>query len=92
MIKNSELQNLREQLNHVDIKLIELIGSRFRLVKKIGYFKNSLGLEIRDSEREKILRDLIQKSAVDLEVEEGVLKEIFDILLNESIRWQQSLR
>lgn len=47
-----ELNNLREQIDIIDQKLVELFESRMEISKKIGYLKFQKGMEIFDPKRE----------------------------------------
>ncbi len=48
----NELDILREQIDIIDEKFIELFESRMDISSKIGYLKAQKGMEILDSKRE----------------------------------------
>jgi chorismate mutase / prephenate dehydratase len=53
------IQQLRDQISDNDRALVEAINARLRLVAKLKEYKESLGIDFVDPEREEwILRDL----------------------------------
>jgi len=46
------LTGLRDQIDEVDAKLVELMGQRFALTREVGALKASQGLPSRDEARE----------------------------------------
>ncbi|MFX1279826.1 MAG: prephenate dehydratase [Promethearchaeota archaeon] len=60
-----ELENLRENINKIDDKIIELLNHRGKIVSKIGDIKNKLKLKVHQPQREKeIFERLKRKSEV----------------------------
>lgn len=47
-----DLNSLREQIDQVDNRLLDLIAERLILVKKVGDIKKKLGRKVRDPKRE----------------------------------------
>lgn len=63
----TELDILREQIDAIDEKLVELFESRMELSKKIGDLKIQKGIEILNSKREE---DVIKKGISNLKDKE----------------------
>ncbi|MEM7611771.1 MAG: bifunctional chorismate mutase/prephenate dehydrogenase [Pseudomonadota bacterium] len=86
------LQQLREQLDEVDERLIDSIAQRQRLVAEIGALKSQSGHQTRDFKREKIVLDKARNSAArhgtDPELAESVLKS----LIRASLQSQEQAR
>ena len=53
-----EINNLRQKINEIDSKIIELLRERFNVVKDIGKHKKKNGLPIKDPKRE---QEIIEK-------------------------------
>jgi chorismate mutase len=51
-MENPELNVLRDQINAVDEKLVQLLEQRFAIVKEVGVVKQAAKLPIRDEKRE----------------------------------------
>lgn len=53
--QESGIGNLRQTVDLIDLKMVELIEERLKAVKAIGETKSTLGLEVKDPAREKML-------------------------------------
>ncbi|MDP3970387.1 MAG: chorismate mutase [bacterium] len=88
MIEKS-LEELREQIDNIDEKIIKSIGERFLVVEKIGKLKQATGIPVQDPHREaKLLlklNTLAQKYNVSIEV----VTHIYDYLMHHSRDSQQ---
>ncbi|TFF87369.1 MAG: prephenate dehydratase [Promethearchaeota archaeon] len=63
--KNTELADLRKEIDNIDEKLISLVDKRGEIAKKIGEIKKDLDLKVYHPEREnKIIENLSKKSRV----------------------------
>ena len=58
-MENDELKNLREKINILDDKILELLKDRADIVSEIGKHKNSLEKIVDPSREQKILNRLI---------------------------------
>lgn len=74
------LDELREDLTHVDRQLVDLIAERQRIVGEIGRTKQSTGVGTRDYAREKDVLDRAREQArsagIDPDLAEGVLRQL----------------
>ena len=60
--KEDKLKQLRERINLIDEKIIELLKERLRIADKIIKFKIKKGLNLTDKKREKeIIESLVRK-------------------------------
>jgi chorismate mutase len=74
----NELENLRNALYDNSKDILELLEKRMQIAKKIGEFKNSEGLKIRNREREiEILKSLSEDR-----FKEAVLNILFEFSIN----------
>jgi chorismate mutase len=72
------MQNLREQIDEIDQKILILLKERFDIAKSIALFKKeSKTIDVFDSNREKeIIKNLKDKKILDDIIIEDIWKEI----------------
>lgn len=86
----SSLDNLRESINDVDGKIIELLAERRELSKNIIHDKDDSHSPIRDQRREEELLKRIIKLGRDKNVDPHFLTKVFYEIIEDSVRIQQS--
>jgi chorismate mutase/prephenate dehydratase len=60
---NADISALRQAIDEIDEKIMDLINQRLSLAKQIGDFKKQVGIQITDSTREKeIMNRLLEKN------------------------------
>jgi chorismate mutase/prephenate dehydratase len=60
---NTNIGVLRQAIDEIDEKIMELINQRLSLAKQVGDFKKQGGIQIIDSDREKeIMNRLLEKN------------------------------
>ena len=60
---NTNIGVLRQAIDEIDEKIMELINQRLSLAKQVGDFKKQGGIQITDSDREKeIMNRLLEKN------------------------------
>jgi chorismate mutase/prephenate dehydratase len=59
------LQEIRENLDDIDSRIIELFSRRMRLVKDVAAYKKAHGLPILDAGREERILDRVSEKAGD---------------------------
>ena len=83
------IQTLRQQIDELDKKLVELLGQRFALVAKIGVEKKKNNLPIVDEKRQEekkiALRELATKNNVDI----TFVEKVWDVLFKEAHKIEQ---
>ena len=77
------LRELRDEIDEIDRKLVELLAQRLRLVMRVGEYKRANGLAIYDAERE---RDLLARvgNAAPSPLEPAMAQRIFQCVIQES--------
>jgi len=82
------LEILREEMDSVDNMLLEAIGKRIELTKKLGDYKKSHNMTILQVNRwQHVLEDRL-KQADYLGLDEKLVKEIYQLLHNQSVKIQ----
>ena len=78
-----DIEELRVRIDEIDLKLVELLNSRFALAGKIGQIKKLLGLAIYAPSREKeVLANVIRASNGPLP--DPALRRLFERLIDET--------
>jgi chorismate mutase len=77
------LRELRDEIDEIDRKIVELLAQRLRLVMRVGEYKRANGLAIYDAERE---RDLLARvgNAAPSPLEPAMAQRIFQCVIQES--------
>lgn len=80
-----EIENLRRQIDFVNLQILELLAERGTLVQKIGEIKARLGLDFYDARREaEMLANLIEANPGPYSDDaiRTIFKEIFRVSLH----------
>ena len=79
---NIELQSLREEVDDVDAKIVDILASRFRITSKIGKLKALHALNAMDPQREAAqearFRELAQRSGLNEDLVVRIFRSIID--------------
>lgn len=82
------LENLRQEVDILDEQIIEMLGRRTRIVKKIGDFKISIG-EVHDPKREEWILEKLSSVAEQKGFSPTVTKKIYEILFEHFVALQR---
>ena len=80
-MKKLDLGEIRNRIDHIDRKLVELIEERMEIVKEVALYKKENGMKIFDRKREE---EVVNKNLSNVKSEElkhyieGILKDIMD--------------
>lgn len=85
----SNLDNLRENIDKVDLQILKLFQKRTVLVSEIGKIKKEKNLKIKDIKREKEVLEKIAKKAEDLKLSPIFIKKIWELFFNESYKLEK---
>jgi chorismate mutase len=87
----NQLEELRNQIDSIDYQLIELIGSRMNISKKMGAYKYKNNVSVLQMERWlEILRTRTEHGAF-LNIEPSFVDKVMTLLHQESIRIQTAI-
>jgi chorismate mutase len=82
------LENLREQINHLDEELISLISNRMKVAKEIGEIKKKSNITVLQSSRYNEILERLNKKGEELGLSEKFIKSYMEAIHIESIRTQ----
>ncbi len=94
MPESDSLQNLREKIDELDYKIVELLNARARIVVDIGKIKHQSGAPIYAPDREKIVLDRIRNAnhAAGGPLPNSCLEAIYRELMSGSFALEKPLR
>jgi len=78
-----KIREVRTKIDQIDIKILNLIKARFKLINDIAYLKKERGLVVYQKQREK---ELLKKTK-----EHDFLNKIYKSILKESKNYQKYL-
>ena len=83
-----ELDALRDAIDEVDLKILQLVAQRVRVVLQVAGYKRARGLPVYDPERERALLERL----CDLRpapLDRDTVRRVFERLIDESRRIEQ---
>ena len=88
---HAALDKLREQINHVDDELMQLLAQRMNIAEKIGEYKKNNNVTILQAGRWNELREKAIGKAVRLNLSEEFIEKYMDAVHMESINRQNKI-
>jgi chorismate mutase len=85
------LEKLREQINHVDDELMQLISQRMNIAEKIGEYKKNNNVTILQASRWNEILEKATKKAAKLGLSEEFITKYMDAIHMESINRQNNI-
>ncbi len=83
------MDDLREKIDELDRKILELIAERFRVVREIAEYKKQHNLPIEDKEREEAIREKYMEFSD--RIPEEFLVEFWDTMMYYSKKVQEGV-
>lgn len=84
----NELENFRGRIDEIDMRIIELLAERFRLMPEIARYKSLHKIEIAQIEREKSMLSSRVELSSRLDVDEDFVRGLFNLIINQSKKIQ----
>ncbi|RIY32977.1 hypothetical protein CJP74_03070 [Psittacicella melopsittaci] len=93
MSSNKDLVQIREEINTIDAKLIELLASRRNLSAQVADYKIHNSKPIKDLSREReVISNLVNTAAANkLNLNADLLNAVYKAILNDSCNYQQEI-
>ncbi|WP_457748954.1 chorismate mutase [Sulfurimonas sp.] len=89
MKKCHSLQEVRDEIDKIDSKLVELISERSHLIRQAAGFKESVE-EVKAEDRIDDIMQKVRKKAIELNVNPNMISELFTIMINEMVETEIS--
>jgi isochorismate pyruvate lyase len=84
MKKCNSLKEVRDEIDTLDMKLVELISERSHLVRQAAAFKNSVD-EVKAQDRIDSIMQNVRKKAIELNINPNMMSELFNIMIDEMV-------
>ena len=89
MKKCDTLQEVRDEVDIIDKKLVELISERSHLIRQAAGFKESVA-EVKAQDRIDDIMQKVRKKAIELNVNPNMISELFKIMIDEMVETEIS--
>ena len=90
VIDDPEIGSLRQQIDAIDRKLLELLAERLKVVHQVGAHKREKGLAVFDPLREEaLLEDLVEIAPDALDAE--AVRAVFQAIVTQSRRLEEEM-
>ena len=86
----SDINDLRNKMDDITLKMIELLKTRTDIAKEIGEVKKNIGKGVTDEAREDSLRGKVISLCNNIGLDETIATKFLNFLLNESVKVQST--
>lgn len=87
--KCSSLKEVRDEIDILDDKLVELISQRSHLIRQAATFKNSVD-EVKAEDRIEFILQKVRHAAIKAGISPNMISELFTIMINEMVEMEIS--
>ncbi len=84
------LEEYRKEIDKIDNELLEIILKRNDIIKKIKEYKKLNNLQIYDEKREQEIKQRLIKKAEEININNELINQIFDLILENSKKIQNN--
>ncbi len=88
----TELEELRNELDDINTRLILLLAERFKVTQKVGEYKRDNNLPAYDPTREAAIADRVEQIAKDSGLDPETAKRIMQFITAEVVMKHQALQ
>ena len=78
----NSLEEVRDEVDIIDDKLVELISQRSHLIRQAASFKNSVN-EVKAEDRIEFILQKVRHKAIQADVNPNMISELFTIMIDE---------
>jgi len=89
MKKCDSLQEVRDEIDKIDMKLVDLISERSHLIRQAAAFKNSVD-EVKAEDRIDDIMQRVRKRAIELNINPNMMSDLFTIMIDEMVETEIS--
>ena len=89
MKKCNSLQEVRDEIDKIDMQLVDLISERSHLIRQAAAFKNSVD-EVKAEDRIDDIMQRVRKRAIELNINPNMISELFNIMIDEMVETEIS--
>lgn len=82
-METPKLNALRDQINDIDEKMLQLLEQRFAIVKEVGMVKQAANLPVKDEAREQAVLTRLRGQVTDPSLK-AAIQAIFQTIMDEA--------
>lgn len=86
-----ELELLRQEIDAVDERFVELLAERFRITRRVGRIKAERGLPAQDAIREAQIDAKVRRLAAEYELDESLVSDVLRAVIDRVIAEHRQL-
>lgn len=79
-----ELEKLRTEIDELNHEILDLLNKRLEVVRKVGEYKKTNGLEVLDSVREEEIYNRLGKIADEKGIDKEFVRDVFEIIIKKA--------
>lgn len=87
----SKLEEIRTELQQLDVEIISLIEKRVNFAERVLEAKKHMDKSINDEDQNKVVLNRVINDATERNLDTGAIKEIYKILIQMNINRQHEL-
>ncbi|QOY54896.1 chorismate mutase [Candidatus Sulfurimonas marisnigri] len=87
--KCNSLEEVRQEIDMLDDKIVELISDRSHLIRQAAAFKNSVD-EVKAEDRIEYILQKVRHAAIKADVSPNMVSELFQIMIDEMVETEIS--
>ena len=80
----NSLKEIRDEIDILDEKLVELISQRSHLIRQVAKFKNSID-EVKADDRIEDIMQRVRRHAISLGINPNMISDLFTIMIDEMV-------
>ena len=89
MKKCNTLKEVRDEIDKIDTKLVDLISERNHLIRQAATFKNSVD-EVKAEDRIDDIMQRVRKRAIEFNINPNMISDLFTIMIDEMVETEIS--
>ena len=84
MKKCNSLEEVREEIDKIDGRLVELISERSHMIRQAASFKNTVE-DVKAEDRIDFIMQRVRHAAIQADVNPNMISELFTIMIDEMV-------
>ncbi|MBA1438394.1 MAG: chorismate mutase [Epsilonproteobacteria bacterium] len=80
----NSLQEVRQEIDKIDMQLVDLISQRSHFIRQAASFKNTVD-EVKAEDRIDDIMQRVRTKAIEFNINPNMISELFTIMINEMV-------
>ena len=90
--QKTQLREFRESIDNIDASLVFMLAERFKITKKVGYYKREHDLPPADPRREEEQIERLKQLAQSANLDPAFSEKFLNFIIEEVIRHHEAIR